>query len=187
MNFVHPGGASSKPICEEKKVPGLLCIAFVMYDDNWAMKACFFILSVLFTLSTSRPTRAATIQYISPSQQHLFEELFKEGRFSVLDNQRQLTRSRWLCDLFGAQSRLQVEHGLHLYRFTPAGHGDWINKGSQVVSHYRVKNEMLIGQATRFKDSLRITRDGRLISKLTTSSQGGERVVAYSLCHSLTE
>jgi hypothetical protein len=117
------------------------------------------------------------MEYISPEKSKELEQLFAKSSFEAKQTEA-IKQKEWTCDMYGVRTRLQVQHGVKLYRFK----GDsWRNSGSQPVEEYRPQAKELLGHASRFEDRLRITDKGQLISQLSVV-QPTRQVVAYSLC-----
>ncbi len=88
--------------------------------------------------------------------------------------------------MYGVRSRMQVQHGLELYRLSPLGNTpNWHNEGAQLVSSYQAHSGALVGLHERFEDQVKLTATGQLISRLSIISPQ-RVVVAYSLCSSLS-
>ena len=117
------------------------------------------------------------MEYISPQKNKELEELFAKSSFEAKKSAT-IKQKEWTCDMYGVRTRLQVQHGVKLYRFKS---DSWRNSGSQPVEDYRPEAKELLGQAQRFEDRVRITESGQLISQLSVT-QPARQVVAYSLC-----
>ena len=125
---------------------------------------------------------AADVQYISPLEQSELEKLFQEARFSPAQDSLTLTNTGWTCAMYGVRSHLQVQRDLKLYKWAIVdGAKNWINEGAQPVSAYRVEANALVGRKDRFEDQVKITKDGRLISRLSLTTPA-KTVLAFSLC-----
>lgn len=138
--------------------------------------------SALFSLLAITATAGALeIEYISPEQKN---EISAEFERAKNESAEKAIGRRWSCDMFGVRSGLQVQRGVKLYSLQAGLEGAVKNTGSQVVSNYLAVDGRLKGQNERFEDELRMTRDGRLISRLSLR-QGSPSVIAYSLCKPL--
>lgn len=126
--------------------------------------------------------RAVEVQYISPVEQSSLEQLFLEAHFSAASDAPTLKNNGWICAMYGVRSHLQVQRDLKLYKWSSAdGAKDWLNEGAQPVSAYQVGNNALIGRKDRFEDQVKITKDGRLVSRLSLTTPA-KTVLAYSVC-----
>jgi hypothetical protein len=126
---------------------------------------------------------AAEVEYISPERQTQLEDEFNKATFDVSQDAKRLAGHSWSCDMYGARSHMQVQHGLKLYAWKEKA-GQWSNSGAQLVSEYVSQNSSLTGRKDRFEDQVKITKDGQLISRLTLAD-GSKSVLAYSVCKTL--
>jgi len=117
------------------------------------------------------------MEYISPEKSKELEELFSKSSFEASQSEA-IKQKEWTCDMYGVRTRLQVQHGVKLYRFESES---WQNSGAQPVEEYKPESKELLGQAPRFEDRVRVTDKGQLISQLTVLHPN-RQVVAYSLC-----
>jgi hypothetical protein len=117
------------------------------------------------------------MEYISPEKNKELEALFAKSSFEAGQSEA-IKQKEWTCDMYGVRTRLQVQHGVKLYRFKS---DSWRNSGAQPVEDYRIEAKELRGQASRFEDRVRVTEKGQLISQLSVV-QPTRQVVAYSLC-----
>jgi hypothetical protein len=160
--------------------PGLLYAGF----DMDVMRPGFFSLLILFSISSQA---WAEIEYISPEQQQKIENQFKEASFNAEKDLKKIENHAWSCDMFGARSHMQAQHGLKLYDLSSkaaSGGGSWHNSGAQLVSEYKSEAAALIGRKDRFEDQVKLTKDGLLVSRLSLTNGSGT-VVAYSVCKTL--
>lgn len=126
---------------------------------------------------------AVDIEYISPDQHAELERQFEASAQGTV-NPQAIAHKKWLCDMFGVRSRLQVKKQVALYNFEASEKATWKNHGSQPVSSYTVTAEQLVGREKSLKDIVRLNREGQLISQLS-SNDPQPRVIAYSLCTAL--
>jgi len=126
---------------------------------------------------------AAEVEYISPERQTQLEEQFNKASFDIAHDAKRLAGHTWSCDMYGARSHMQVQHGLKLYTLNVKD-GQWSNSGAQLVSEYTSQNSSLTGRKDRFEDQVKITKDGQLVSRLTLTD-GSRSVLAYSVCKTL--
>jgi hypothetical protein len=86
--------------------------------------------------------------------------------------------------MYGVRSRLQVQRGINLYRWSRES-ALWKNGGAQPVTEYRYHTDHtrgeLVGRTARLEDEVRLTADGQLISRLSASAPSAA-VIAYSVC-----
>lgn len=88
--------------------------------------------------------------------------------------------------MYGVRSRMQVQRQVKLYRFRQLPNSPTIqNSGSQVVSSYKLENNNLVGRDSRLEDQLRLTAEGKLISRLSLRAAASPTVLAYSICSPL--
>lgn len=135
---------------------------------------------LLFFFMSSVAAQAVEVEYISPQKQKQLEAMFNHAGFSARKDARIFKEKNWTCEMYGMRSRLQVQRGLKLYKWS----NDWHNDGAQVVSQYKAENFSLVGRGDRFEDQVKITKDGQLISRLTLTSSKST-VLAYSVCKNL--
>jgi hypothetical protein len=168
---------------------GLLICAPVMDD----VKTLAF--SILLTLTILAPSvfaeppakstaEPATVEYIAPTKQSQLEDLFNHAEFSSPKHARSLKHGPWVCDMYGVRSRMQVRRDLRLYVWSGEAGAAWHNDGAQLVSEYRAVDGSLTGTHDRFEDQVKLTADGRLISRLSVLAPQ-RAVVAYSVCRNL--
>jgi|SRR5665213_3254179 len=145
-------------------------------------RTAFF--SLMFVYS-SWAFATAEIEYISPEQQTKLETLFKEAAFNPSQDKAKLQDKEWTCDMYGARSHMQVQHGLKLYKWS-ASSTLFHNDGAQLVSDYKSEaaDNALTGRKDRFEDQVKVTKDGQLISRLSLNSSR-KTVIAYSVCKTL--
>lgn len=135
--------------------------------------------SLLFVYSVSA-FAAAEVEYISPEQHTKLENLFKDATFNPEKDAKTIQNHEWSCDMYGARSKMQVQHGLKLYKLSK----EWQNSGAQLVSEYKSESTALIGRKDRFEDQVKITKDGQLVSRLSLNN-ANKTVLAYSVCKTL--
>jgi hypothetical protein len=134
---------------------------------------------VLWTLLMLTQISLADVEYVSATKQQELQTLFNQAHFH-LDTDSALLRKRdWVCDMYGVRTRMQVQHGLKLYRWSS---DNWQNLGSQVTQNYQIQPSALVGQNQRFVDQVKMSSDGRLIAQLSTQPASGNIVIAYSVC-----
>jgi hypothetical protein len=138
--------------------------------------------SLLILLSISSQAWAE-IEYISPEQSQKIENQFKEASFNAEKDAKKIENQAWTCDMFGARSHMQAQHGLKLYNLSSKS-GAWLNSGAQLVTEYKSEATALIGRKDRFEDQVKLTKDGLLVSRLSLI-KGTGTVVAYSVCKTL--
>ncbi len=126
----------------------------------------------------------AEIEYIGPDKQKQLEDLFEKSGYSEPKDTHSLKDAKWSCDMYGVRTHLQVQHALKLYKFSPdAKSTGWHNDGAQLVADYKAAPGALVGMHEKFEDQVKLTAEGRLISRLSVISPQ-KIVVAYSLCDS---
>lgn len=136
--------------------------------------------SLLFVYSVSG---RADFEYITPEQRDKLESQFNQAAFDPAADSEKLLDRKWTCDMFGARSHMQVQHGLKLYTLESKD-GEWRNKGAQLVNRYKAESKALIGFRDRFEDQVKITKDGLLVSRLSLNDPA-KTIIAYSVCKTL--
>lgn len=137
----------------------------------------------LFLIGSTPSYSVADVEYISPDQQAKIEAKFNEASFDSGKDGETLTKREWICDMYGARSHMQTQHGLKLYTLSNKS-GEWHNSGAQLVSEYKAGASALIGRKDRFEDQVKITKEGLLVSRLSLNN-AAKTVVAYSVCKTL--
>jgi len=123
---------------------------------------------------------SAEVEYISPEKTSQLEGQFDLASFDLNRDKDKLQNHVWVCDMFGARSHMQVQHGLKLYSWKDG----WKNSGAQLVDSYQADGVALTGRKDRFEDQVKLTKDGLLVSRLLLVS-AKPSVVAYSVCKTL--
>ena len=152
------------------------------------MAVAAVVLGMMTTVATAGTAPSAAkpapdVDYISPARVGELERLFASARAADLNT---LSKSKWSCAMFGMRSKLYVERDLNLYAFRAGPVVDGVqtalNDGDEPITSYRVDASGFAGRggSRDLLDQIRITSDGRLISKLTQSSQN--TVIAYATC-----
>lgn len=126
--------------------------------------------------------QAIEFEHMSLEQKAQLERQFEEAK-SAADRADSVAGRKWTCDMYGVRSRLQVQRDVNLYSLKKGPLG-YTNAGAQVVQEYSASNGVFSGLNARFEDQIRLTADGRLISRLSRRGQapGDGTVIAYSLC-----
>ena len=140
-------------------------------------------LSVLLTFG-SLAAAAPEVEYISEEKQKQLETLFNSGHFDAEKDSQILRSHVWTCEMFGMRTRMQVQRGLKLYKWTVDKDEVWQNGGAQLVSEYKCESSSLVGRRDRFEDQVKLTKDGKLVSRLSLITPAGT-VLAYSVCKTL--
>lgn len=140
-------------------------------------------LSVLLTFG-SLAAAAPEVEYISEEKQKQLETLFNSGHFDPSKDSAKVQANTWNCEMYGMRTRMQVQRGLKLYKWTREKNDVWQNGGAQLVSEYKCEGSSLVGRRDRFEDQVKLTEDGVLISRLSLISPAGT-VLAYSVCKTL--
>lgn len=153
----------------------LASVSSVMLD----VKSAIFTFMFVFTLTAP----AAEVEYISPERQHQLESLFNGAHFTGKDSQA-IQAHEWICDMYGMRTKMQVQRGLKLYKWSNSGSADWHNTGAQLISEYKGGSTALVGQKDRFEDQVKMTQDGQLVSRLALNNSE-KTVIAYSVCKTL--
>ncbi len=148
--------------------------------DDKAQKGLNSIVFCLLFLS-GVIAQAVEFEHISLEQKAQLEKQFDEAH-SAADKAETVSGRRWTCDMYGVRSRLQVQRDVNLYSLKKTDLG-YTNSGAQVVNQYSAAEGILKGGNARFEDQLRLTADGRLISRLSLRNQASpSAVIAYSVC-----
>lgn len=149
--------------------------------DDFFVKS---ITSALFALVLAAPLAGALdIEYFSPAEKNKLVAEFEQAK---LENAKALTGKTWNCSMYGVRTRLQVQRDVKLYALNSEPHEEkrLRNSGAQVISQYAVENSVLVGRTVKFEDQIRLTADGRLISRLSLRDPT-PTVLAYSVCSPL--
>lgn len=145
-------------------------------DDTWKAYLSSFLLTV--ALLSSLTGHAADLEFISHEQT---EKLATDFNKAAEATDALLTaKKEWSCDMYGMRTRLQVQKGVKLYNWSHASES-WMNSGASPVAEYRLEKGVLKGKSERVEDQVRLTPDGKLISRLSTHGES-PRVLAYSIC-----
>jgi hypothetical protein len=137
--------------------------------------------SIIVFLFICASAMAAELEYLSPERQHELENQFQSARFDSANNAEKLRNREWSCEMYGVRTRLQVQRDVKLYRWPS---DSWNNLGAQILSDYKAEPSALVARSARFEDQVKLTTEGRLVSRLTLNSPG-RTVIAYSVCKSL--
>jgi hypothetical protein len=154
-----------------------LLYLLVVMDDTRNGYLTSFVFSVGLTLALAG--HAIELEYISPAKHTELEQAFARADFS--NDAAGIKHKTWTCDMYGVRTRLQVRRGVKLYRWSNAS--DWQNAGAQVVTNYQVAKDSLNGRTDRYEDQVKVTADGRIISRLS-ALKPTTTVLAYSVCSS---
>jgi hypothetical protein len=119
------------------------------------------------------------MEYISPEKKQELEMQFDKADFSS-KSVSTLKQKVWTCDMYGVRTRLQVKRGVKLYNWK--AESDWHNDGAQVVRDYKNVGGKLIGSTGPLEDQVKLTSQGRLISRLSIAKGPEREVVAYAVC-----
>jgi hypothetical protein len=93
-----------------------------------------------------------------------------------------LLKSSWNCEMYGAQSRLQVRRNAKLYQFESNAEGNlYFNHGAHVLSEYKLSDQGLTAKTDKFVEIIKIKNHNQLISRLSTNSQD-PIVISYAIC-----
>ena len=120
---------------------------------------------------------ATELEYITPARQKELSRAF-DGATSVRPT------GSWTCDMYGVRTNLQIQRGVRLYEFGLAPSETVKNSGAQPVGEYSKTSTGWIGKTTRLEDEVRVTKDGKLLARLTLT-EGSRSVLAYSVCQAL--
>jgi len=121
---------------------------------------------------------ALEMEYISPEQKQELERQFEKAEFSAA-TAGALKQKQWTCDMYGVRTRLQVKRGVKLYNWKQQA--DWSNSGAQIVRDYKVDNEKLVGLTGPLEDQVKVSSNGKIISRLSIT-RPDRQVVAYAVC-----
>lgn len=140
-----------------------------MNRENWYW-ITLFVAALAFS---SWKTFAAEIRYIPENERSQLSQDFETA--SPIKE----ISGKWICDMYGMSSHLQVSKNVRLYSFEPGKNG-FSNLGAQaqIVPVYNFTRGEMIGSSGNLNDQLRQTKTGQLLSKLTHEGQ----VIAYSRC-----
>lgn len=149
--------------------------------DDQAFRAFRSIVFCLLFLS-GIIAQAVEFEHLSLEQKAQLEVQFERAK-SLAELKKEVEGRKWSCDMFGVRSRMQVKRNVKLYSLKKRDTGSYSNSGAQVVSQYRESGNTLHGENERFEDQVRVTEDGRLISRLSLRGPSQPNmVIAYSLC-----
>jgi hypothetical protein len=151
-----------------------------MDDARKAIATLILTLPVLF----SGLCQALDMEYVTDQQRQQLETLFSASDFSPHEDSAKMAGKSWTCDMFGVRSHLQVQRDVKLYDWSEVKGDVWNNRGAQLISSYRSEGKALVGHSERLEDRVKITKDGRLISRLSARTPQ-KVVIAYSVCKSL--
>jgi hypothetical protein len=135
----------------------------------------------VFLVLVTAIAHSLEMEYISPQQKQRLVDEFEASKLAKTDI---LTGKKWSCDMYGVRSRLQVQRDVKLYSLSKNPSGAYANNGAQVVSEYQFKNGVFSGKNSKFEDQLRITANGRLMSRLSVLKPSPV-VIAYSVCKAI--
>lgn len=93
----------------------------------------------------------------------------------------------WSCDLYGAQSRLQVKRGVLLYQFSTRRGNAIENEGAHPIKSYTYKSEgslrTYVGSNGSLQDEVRLGSSGGLVTRLISKGSNEKvKVIAFSRC-----
>lgn len=144
------------------------------------------LMSLLFLSTVAAWAAGSDIEFIGADKEQQLEKQFAEGHFDGGKDARRIQGHDWQCDMYGMRSKMQVKHGLKLYKWSSpsAEKPEMHNSGAQLVNDYKADGGALIGIHERFEDQVKLTPDGHLISQLSVISPQ-KMIVAYSVCTSL--
>lgn len=152
-------------------------------DD--AFKA--YLSSFVFTLAlvAACTGHAADLEYISHEQGKALTEQFENATMGPKEQALLAEKKAWNCSMYGMRTRLQVRHGVKLYEFTADSSNQWKNSGAMMVESYRLDGQgNLSAQNERVLDQVRVTADGKLVSRLTLATIP-HTLLSYSVCEAL--
>ncbi len=159
-----------------------LALTTLVMDDVFKKILTSAVASILFFGALF--SYAIEFEHISLAKKAELERQFEAAKLAAGDGQ--IEGKKWLCDMFGVRSRMQVQRNVKLYSLKKDALGSFSNSGAQVVSSYTPHNGTLQGKNERFEDQLRLTTDGQLLSRLSLRGHdAAPTVIAYSICRVL--
>ncbi len=141
------------------------------------------------TLPTSTTDNTKNFELVTKAKLTELSKEFDDSSSAKIEQSK--LEKEWVCDMYGARSRFQAEHGIHLYAFKAIktqnpknSESELENKGAHIFKTYKVsegKNQ-LVGEKSSLKETIRWTKKGQLLSKLETANN---TLIAYSSCKPL--
>lgn len=138
--------------------------------------------------SSSPLSLGAQIEYLESARVESLKAAFEQAKVPQASD---LNKTKWDCEMYGVSSRLQVERNLKLYYFEIKNVEQkqiLKNRGAQIIKEYALNTDEVLGVNGIIKDHIRISGDGRLISRLDIESpktKEKSRTLAISNCKRL--
>lgn len=132
------------------------------------------------------PVGAAALEYVSKDRVSELTADFSTGQAPKDSDLAKWKGRSFKCEMYGMRSRLQVDRDVRLYQFEVTESAQKVvqNRGAQVIQSYVKEATGLVGHQGSIRDEVRKCANGKIVSKLSRSSDdsSSENILAYSVC-----
>jgi len=135
-------------------------------------------ITAFYFAPVANSSKPSDFEFIDSGRAQALESAFLKAELTP--QKASLLRQKWVCDMYGMRSRLQIKRHVALYEFENEAEL-WKNSGEQVITTYKIEGNALVGKSEKIRDQIRVTPEGQLISRVTLASEP-DKLIAYSRC-----
>lgn len=128
----------------------------------------FFSMRAAFGTENKNNIKPKEFELVSKTKLRQLNKEFEESNSAKIEESK--LEKEWVCDMYGARSRFQAEHGIHLYAFKSVKKQEPENKESQTIINNSTSTTSTTINATDSEGTPTTTT----VTKTTTNPQSNE-------------